>query len=105
MIATKVAIVLGLVVLGIACWMAVIGVGAASEGLLTVCALFVLVAGGNLVAGRSTGSRRVRAPGVAGDPTGPQGEDDGSRPVDPAGDPSAPADAATGRPDTGSGEP
>lgn len=57
MIVTKIAIAVGLVVLGIACWMAVIGIGAAAEGLLTVFALVVLVAGGNLLAGRTTSNR------------------------------------------------
>jgi nitrate/nitrite transporter NarK len=57
-IATKIAVVLGVVLLGVACWMAVIGVRAAAEGLLTVFALVLLVAGGNYMAGRTTATRR-----------------------------------------------
>lgn len=58
MIATKIAVALGVVLLGVACWMAVIGVRAAAEGLLTVFALVLLVAGGNYMAGRTTATRR-----------------------------------------------
>lgn len=63
MIATKIAIALGVVLLGVACWMAVIGVSAASEGLLTVFALVALVAGGNYMAGRTSPHRRPPHPG------------------------------------------
>ncbi len=61
MIATKIAIAMGVMLLGVACWMAVIGVRAVSEGLLTLFALVVLVGGGNYLAGRS-GARRGPAP-------------------------------------------
>lgn len=65
MIATKIAIALGVVLLGVACWMAAIGVSAATEGLLTVFALLVLVGGGNYLAGRSAPSRRPLPAGMA----------------------------------------
>lgn len=56
---TKIAVGFGLALLGFLCWMAVIGVDAVREGLISVFALAVLVAGGNLLAGRSSyGPRR-----------------------------------------------
>lgn len=67
MIATKIAVAMGIVLLGVACWMAVIGVRAVSEGLLTFFALVVLVGGGNYLAGRS-GARRGPAPARVPDP-------------------------------------
>ena len=70
MIATKIAIALGIAVFGVACWMAVIGVRAASEGLLTLLALVVLVGGGNYLAGRSTGRRRPVPTGFNPPPVG-----------------------------------
>jgi hypothetical protein len=62
-IVTKIAVILGVALLGVACWMAVIGVRAASEGLLTVFALVVLVGGGNYLSGRSGTPRRRPAEG------------------------------------------
>ncbi len=89
MIATKIAIAMGVVLLGVACWMAAIGVRAVSEGLLTLFALVVLVGGGNYLAGR-TGARRGPAPARVPDP-----------PV-----PGPPAKGAKGAPDAGpEGEP
>jgi hypothetical protein len=109
MIATKIAIALGVVLLGVACWMAVIGVSAASEGLLTVFALVVLVGGGNYLAGRSAPSRRPVPAGVARTPApaapperqadheAPD-EEDARLPLDDGGPAVAGPDAAPGEP-------
>ena len=48
---TKIAVAIGLVLLGFACWLAASGVGAAREGLVSLGALVALVAGGNLLSG------------------------------------------------------
>ncbi len=58
MIVTKIAIGAGIVVLGFCCWLAAVGVGAVREGLISLCALVVLVGGGNWLSGRSAHSRR-----------------------------------------------
>jgi hypothetical protein len=56
---TKIALGAGVVMVGVVIWLAVIGVGAAGEGLITVVALVLLVAGGNALGGRSSyGGRR-----------------------------------------------
>lgn len=60
MIVTKIALGAGVAVLGLVIWLAVIGVPAAGEGLITLVALVLLVAGGNALGGRSSyGSRRA----------------------------------------------
>ncbi|MGC8471333.1 MAG: hypothetical protein ACP5PM_03440 [Acidimicrobiales bacterium] len=48
---TKIAIAIGVVLFGFVCWLAVSGVGAAREGLVSLVALVALVAGGNLLSG------------------------------------------------------
>ncbi|MHB1554578.1 MAG: hypothetical protein ACYCSX_04330 [Acidimicrobiales bacterium] len=50
---TKIAVAGGLVLFGFVCWLAASGVGPAREGLVSLVALVVLVAGGNLLAGRA----------------------------------------------------
>lgn len=110
MIATKIAIALGVVLLGVACWMAAIGITAVTEGLLTVFALLVLVAGGNYLAGRSAPSRRPVAAGVARPPAPdapPEGQgDQGSPDEQDHRPPVADAGPATAGPNTGApGEP
>ena len=49
---TKIAVFAGAALLGLICWLAVSGVGAAREGLVSLVALVALVAGGNALAGR-----------------------------------------------------
>ena len=78
MTVTRLAVIGGVAVLGIVCWLAAIGFSAATEGLVTVFALVVLVAGGNLLAGRSAPSRRAPvAVGSAGLDGEVEGEDAG----------------------------
>jgi len=48
---TKIAAAIGLALLGFVFWLAASGVGAAREGLVSLIALVVLVAGGNLLSG------------------------------------------------------
>lgn len=48
----KVAVVGLLALLGFGCWLAASGFGAAREGLISLFALVLLVAGGNLLSGR-----------------------------------------------------
>lgn len=50
---TRIALAGGVVLLGVLCWLAAIGFTAATEILVTVFALFVLVGGGNWLSGRS----------------------------------------------------
>lgn len=52
MIFTKIALALGVLVLGFMVWLALVGVHAAGEALVTLIALVVLVGGGNLISGR-----------------------------------------------------
>jgi hypothetical protein len=58
MVLTKIAIALGVLALGFGCFLALLGVNAASEGIVTLVVLVVLVAGGNLLAGRGSYVRR-----------------------------------------------
>lgn len=102
MIATKIALALGLVLLGIACWMAVIGVGAASEGLITVFALVILVGGGNLLAGRTAPARRPASGDPARQSSAPTSSPSGAEGAAASGQAAQPAptqrDAASGEP-------
>jgi len=69
---TKIAVAAGVVLLGLACWLAAAGFGAAREGLISLFALAVLVGGGNLLAGRSSGKSPSGAPsGANGGPASP----------------------------------
>jgi hypothetical protein len=52
MIATKLALAAGVVVVALLVWLAVAGVAMATELLVSVAALVVLVGGGNWLAGR-----------------------------------------------------
>lgn len=49
---TKIVVVLAVALLGLLCWLAAMGMGAAREGLISFFALAALVAGGNLLSGR-----------------------------------------------------
>jgi len=57
MIVTKLAIGLGVVLVGVLCWLAVDGVAVAFEALVTGVALVVLVGGGNWLRDRSSPRR------------------------------------------------
>lgn len=57
MIVTKLVIGLGVVLVGILCWLAVDGVAVAFEALVTGVALVILVGGGNWLGGRSSPPR------------------------------------------------
>ena len=60
---TKIAVLGGLALLGLVCWLAASGAGAAREGLVSLVALVALVAGGNALAGRARPyARRSSAP-------------------------------------------
>lgn len=63
---TKIAVIGGLVLLGLVCWLAAVGLGAAREGLISFFALVVLVGGGNLLAGRGGPYGRRSAPEARG---------------------------------------
>lgn len=71
---TKIAVVGGLLLFGLVCWLAASGFGAAREGVISFVALVALVAGGNLLSGRGGPYSRRRP--TAGDPV----------PAEPAGD-------------------
>lgn len=102
MIATKIAVALGIVLLGVACWMAAIGVRAASEGLITLFALVVLVGGGNYLAGRSRSRQSPVAPVTpapttpASFPVAPAAPAPVTHSADPGPDPATPATEASG---------
>ncbi len=64
---TKVAVVGGLALLAVVCWLAVSGLGVAREGLISFFALVLLVGGGNLLSGRA-GSRGRRGTTAVRDP-------------------------------------
>lgn len=57
MIVTKLAIVVGVLLVALLCWLAVAGVAIATELVITVGALVVLVGGGNWLSGRSSAAR------------------------------------------------
>lgn len=59
---TKLAMVLGALLLAFFVWLALMGLRIASVGLVTVFMLFVLVAGGNLLSARRSGPRREPRP-------------------------------------------
>lgn len=63
---TRIAVIGGLVLLGLVCWLAVAGFGAAREGLISFFALVLLVGGGNLLAGRGGRYGRRSAPEARG---------------------------------------
>jgi hypothetical protein len=65
-IVSRIALAAGIVVLGFVCWLAVVGSGAATELLVTVVAIVVLVAGGNWLAGRSHHGRAAPPGATAG---------------------------------------
>jgi hypothetical protein len=56
---TRVAAGAGILLLGLLCWLAAAGFVVVREGLVTVFALLVLVAGGNWLSGRSARTRHV----------------------------------------------
>ncbi|HUA95760.1 MAG TPA: hypothetical protein VMB82_09560 [Acidimicrobiales bacterium] len=58
MIVTKIAIVCGVALFGLLCWMAVDGVTFAAEMVITLGALVILVGGGNWLSGRYAPRRR-----------------------------------------------
>lgn len=60
MIVTKLAIGVGVVLVGVLCWLAIAGVAIAAELVITAVALVVLVGGGNWLGGRRS---PPRAPG------------------------------------------
>lgn len=88
---TRLALIGGVVVLGLVCWLAAIGLQAATEGLVTVVTLVVLVAGGNWLAGRGTPRRAPVA--LPGSPGAADGSDVEGPAVGSAADP---PDAAAG---------
>lgn len=57
MIVTKLAIVVGILLFALLCWLAVDGMAIATELVITVGALVVLVGGGNWLSGRSSARR------------------------------------------------
>ncbi|HTX63534.1 MAG TPA: hypothetical protein VMD28_07820 [Acidimicrobiales bacterium] len=76
---TKVAVVGGLALLGFVCWLAASGLGVAREGLISLCALVLLVGGGNLLSGRPGSSGRRGAAAVRrGQPTSQPGDATGA---------------------------
>jgi hypothetical protein len=66
---TRLAWVIGLALFATLSWMAIDGFSPAVPLLVTAIVIVVLVAGGNLIGGRSTPSGRSRA--GSGDPDGP----------------------------------
>jgi hypothetical protein len=66
---TRIALVIGLVLVATMCWLAATGFTPVVPVLVTAIALLVLVGGGNMIRGRSSpyGGRRGQAPG------GPEG--------------------------------
>jgi hypothetical protein len=116
MIFTKIALVLGVLVLGFVVWLALVGVHAVGEGLVTLVVLVLLVGGGNLLGGRhSYGARRTAdveprplsdwrppvasARAVAADPdAAPAGAADASHAEEPDAPPPPPGADAGGRP-------
>ena len=83
MVFTKIALALGVLLLGFFVWIALVGMNAVGEGLVTLVALVVLIGGGNMLSGR--GGRRRHAgteprpisaptpappPGTGGSPSG-----------------------------------
>lgn len=87
---TRIVIAAGVVLLGFLCFLAAIGMTVVTEGLVTVFALVVLIAGGNLLAGRGGAYGRAghgggsRAPMVTaegdGGTAGAATQDAGDRP-------------------------
>lgn len=57
---TRIAVVAGIAALGFLCWLAAIGFTAAIGPLVTLAALFVLVAGGNWLSDRRVPEREPR---------------------------------------------
>jgi len=85
MIVTRLALVVGLLFLGLLCYLAVVGSAAARGLLITGVALVVLVGGGNWLSGRRSGSAYGGAgragdatPGGAPAPPGPTNESVGA---------------------------
>ena len=72
MIFTKIAWVLGLMLLATMCWLAAMGFTPVVPFLVTAFALFALIGGGNLIGGRSSpyGGHVGRGPS---EPEGPPG--------------------------------
>ena len=76
MIFTRIALVIGLVLVAAMCWLAATGFTPVVPFLVTAIALLVLVGGGNLIQGRPPpyGGGRRHAPG------GPEGPGSGGSP-------------------------
>ena len=87
MIVTRLSIVAGIIVFAFLCWMAIEGVADARNLVITVVALFLLIAGGNALRGRSSyGEGQHAAPRPTGSPAppGPPPADDGGEDAGPA---------------------
>lgn len=66
---TKIVVACGVALLGFLCFLAAKGMTAVTEGLITLFALAVLVAGGNLLSGKGMyGARRRPAASVTEEP-------------------------------------
>jgi hypothetical protein len=72
MIVTKMAVVAGVVVLGLLCWLAAAGVTVLVPLLVTGAALVIMVGGGNWLGGRTSSAGPVGRSGPVG-PSGPIG--------------------------------
>jgi hypothetical protein len=87
---TRLAVLLGVLLLGLLCWAAAGGMRAAYELLVSFAVLVVLVAGGNWLGGRRTPDvepyrppsgtyeRSASVAGVAADPSGAAGDQSGA---------------------------